>query len=252
LASALDSGRVAAGRLAAAGALAFFDPFVLLAAGASGRGSAAATGSGEGCAVATGGDGGGGAGASVAGVAAVALGSVGGLASAGWSAAEVATWSVLVDGSAVSLSPTTATAPSSAAPPTSSGSLLPRRRSGGYVSSSVDDAGAACGIGAMNGEATTAAGGGVETGAVRVCPGIVCAVRLRSSLTKGSTSASPLMTTAGVEGWSFGTYGFEGVVTAVAVGLLDSSGGGVTLVTAGGAADGVTAGGAATAGAAGA
>jgi hypothetical protein len=56
------------------------------------------------------------------------------------------------------------------------------------------------------------------------------------------------MTTAGVEGWSFGMYGFDGVVTAVAVGLLDSSGGGVTLVTEGGAAEGATATGAATGG----
>jgi hypothetical protein len=68
------------------------------------------------------------------------------------------------------------------------------------VSSSEEGAGFA--------EAMTAAGKGAGTaiGLLRVCPGIVCAMRARSSLWRallGGASAlitSPLITTAGVSG----------------------------------------------------
>jgi hypothetical protein len=80
--------------------------------------------------------------------------------------------------------------------PNSSGSLLPLRRAGRNVSSRADD----------TGDEATAIGAGAAVGALRIWPGMVCAVRAFSvAAWLLPASAASLITTAGVEGSSFGT-----------------------------------------------
>lgn len=185
LASALGSGR-AAGRRGAGAAVTFLALVFLLAGGGEGAGSDAAT-SALVSALATGSDGSVGAGASAAGVglafvgATVAIG-----ASTGAGLAEALPSGVEL---AVSLVKANAPPASNKPPAKTSGSLLPRCLRGGYVSSSTDDE-AATGNGAA---ATTAAG-------LRVCPGMVCATRARSSFGGVLSASASLITTAGVDG----------------------------------------------------
>jgi hypothetical protein len=94
-----------------------------------------------------------------------------------------------------SFSTAMAAAATRAAPPNSSGSLLPLRRAGRNVSSSDDD----------TGDEATAIGAGAAVGALRIWPGMVCAVRAFSvAAWLLPASAASLITTAGVEGSSFG------------------------------------------------
>jgi hypothetical protein len=115
------------------------------------------------------------------------------------------------------------------------------------VSSSGDDAGEAKGVGS---------GAGAAAGALRICPGIVCAERAFSVATwLLPASAASLITTAGVEGSSLGTYGLDGVVTPTAtelasgeLGAGSGAGGGVAgLATTGATGAGARTGAAATA-----
>jgi hypothetical protein len=164
------------------------------AAGAgSGTGSAWAKGCSEtaGATAATGAVSGGGATGASAGVGACAAADV----------AAVGLGVLAADFSSLGRSFITATAATAATTtaPKINGTLLPLRRVGGYVSSSGDD----------TGDEATAAGSGVgagaATGALRIWPGMVWAARAFSvaSWLLPATAAS-LITTAGVEGSSFG------------------------------------------------
>jgi len=101
---------------------------------------------------------------------------------------------------ALSLAMAIAAAASKASPAITAGSLLPRCLIGGYVSSSVDGAGFAAAM-------TAATGAGAASGLLRAWPGIVWAMRARSSslgrtppVGASALITSPLITTAGVNG----------------------------------------------------
>jgi hypothetical protein len=114
---------------------------------------------------------------------------------------------------------TKAAPPRRTTPATRSGAFrrLPRSSGSGSSSSNADDA---AGAGAN--------GIGAAMGLLRVWPGRVCVMRVRSGEGAEGRSAASLITTAGVDGSSFGMYGLDGVVRPRATdesGALDGGGG---------------------------